>query len=86
MKVNLGDRVKDKITGFKGIVVGITYWLNGCVRAGVQMEKMKKGESIQTEWIDDVQLEVLKHRIISFKPPGPSGPRKNATRAANPTR
>ena len=33
---NLGDEVKDTITGFKGIVVARTEWLNGCARVTVQ--------------------------------------------------
>ena len=86
MLIHLGDRVKDRITGFKGVVVGITNWLNGCVRVGIHQEKIKAGQEIRTEWIDDVQLEVLKRRVMAPVMPGPSGPRKDAKRAMDPTR
>lgn len=34
--IELGDEVKDAITGCKGIVIGITDWINGCTRLVVQ--------------------------------------------------
>lgn len=30
--IQLGDKVKDTITGFTGVAVCISKWLNGCVR------------------------------------------------------
>ncbi len=42
--IKLGDRVKDKVTGYTGIVTGITTWLNGCARMGIQAETVKKNE------------------------------------------
>ena len=32
----LGDKVKDTITGFTGVVTGRSEWLFGCVRCAVQ--------------------------------------------------
>lgn len=32
MQVNLGDRVKDQVTGFEGIAIARTEWLFGCPR------------------------------------------------------
>ena len=42
--IHLGDRVKDKLTGFSGVVVAITEWLNGCTRMAVQPEKLVEGK------------------------------------------
>jgi hypothetical protein len=39
-KINLGAFVKDKITGFEGIVIGRTQWLYGCVRYTVQQREL----------------------------------------------
>lgn len=36
--VELGDRVKDKISGLKGIAVGISNYLYGCRRISIQPE------------------------------------------------
>ena len=41
--LNLGDKAKDKVTGFTGIVTARTVFLNGCVRCGVQSDKLKDG-------------------------------------------
>lgn len=34
--VEIGDTVRDTITGFEGKVIGITQWTTGCARANVQ--------------------------------------------------
>lgn len=60
MKVEKGDRVQDVITGFEGIVVCITDWLNGCIRVGVQSDKLKDGKPLNAEYFDEVQVEILK--------------------------
>ena len=61
MKVELGDTVKDTITGFSGVVLGIADYYNGCRRVQVQPKKLIKNEMIEAEWIDEVQLKVIKH-------------------------
>lgn len=59
ISIPLGSRVKDKISGFKGIVVARTEWLNGCWRYGVRSKELKDGQPIETQWFDDVDLEVI---------------------------
>lgn len=83
-KVELGDVVKDKITGFVGVVISRTEWLNGCVRFMVQPEKLKDGKPRDAETFDLQQLEVVK--IAKVKPPEahPGGPRPDPKRLANP--
>lgn len=39
--VNLGQVVRDRITGYSGVVIGRTDWLYGCVRYGVQSTELK---------------------------------------------
>ena len=46
MGVKLGYRVKDTITGLKGIAIGSTDWLHGCRRFAVQQEELKDGKVI----------------------------------------
>lgn len=41
-KINLGDKVKDSVTGFSGIAIGRTTWLHGCDRITVQPEGVDK--------------------------------------------
>lgn len=41
--VNLGDKARDPISGYEGICVARTHWLNGCVRATLQADKSRTG-------------------------------------------
>ena len=54
--INLGDRVKDRITGFEGIAIAKVIPLNGCVRYEVKPQGLKDGKTIESEWIDEQQL------------------------------
>ena len=64
MKVELGDCVKDLITGFEGIVVGTSRWLYGCKRIVVRSQSLHEGKPIETEWFDVKQLEILEKDVI----------------------
>jgi len=60
MKINLGDKVKDCVTGFKGIAVGRTTWLHGCDRIIVQPEGVnKEGKTYENQSFDEPQLELI---------------------------
>ena len=60
--IRLGDRVKDTVTGFKGIATSRHEYLNGCVRWGVTEERIDKGkDDTKVITFDQLQLEgVLK--------------------------
>lgn len=80
--VNLGDRAKDSISGLKGIVVGVTEWLYGCRRVGIQPEALGKDGKVQdTAWFDEAQCEVVKPGAIktpAFIPVrSPGGPNRH---------
>lgn len=70
--IELGDKVKDIITGFEGIVVAKTEWLNGCVRCNIQPQKLKDGKMLDTETIDEQQLRIVKkaNRKLKERPGG----------------
>jgi len=62
--VKLGDRAKDRVTGFTGIVTAVTVYLNGCVRVQVTPEKLDKdGRPIATESFDVQDLVSVKSAI-----------------------
>lgn len=68
-KVNLGDQAKDKVTGFEGVVVAVTTWLNGCQRFTVQPQKLDKdGKIRESQCFDDHQLEVTKRNVVTPHP------------------
>lgn len=63
-KVEMGDRVQDKISSLKGIVTGITEYLYGCRRVMITPEENKDGKPAESFYIDEPQCEVLKKAVI----------------------
>lgn len=62
--VELGDRVKDPVTGFVGIACVLSTWLNGCIRIGIQPEKLDKDGKVQeAQYFDQGGLVVVKKRV-----------------------
>lgn len=63
--INLGDEVKDVITGFKGIAVARHTYLQGCDRISVQPKINKDGEIPDVCAFDEPQLVVVKARKVA---------------------
>lgn len=84
--VELGDRAKDQITGFTGIVVAITEWLNGCIRVTIQPAELHEGKPVES-WTFDIE-QIAKCDGVGFRPETtPSGGPKSApSRNPTPTR
>lgn len=60
-KHKLGKEAKDKITGFKGILIGRAEHLFGCHTYGIapqnyDADKNKRGD---TEWFDEGRIEII---------------------------
>ena len=72
--IKLGDRVKDKVTGFTGIVIARTEWLYGCVRYGIQAEELKDGKPLEAQWLDEKQLD-WEAKTLGGPMPDPSSKR-----------
>lgn len=66
--IELGDRVKDRISGLQGIVMGITNWLYGCRRLSIQPEESKDGKPADFFAIDEPQALLVQRRAVV--PPG----------------
>ena len=91
--VQLGDRVRDRITGFEGIVIGITDWLYQCRRPIVQPTRLTpEGKTIESQSFDEEQLEIIEAGVFALKPkaePAPvaaptGGPRDTPSRRPTP--
>ena len=63
--MNLGDKVKDIVTGFTGIITAKTTFLNGCVRVSVQSDKLKDGIPTDPQWFDEPQVRIVKPNAVS---------------------
>lgn len=76
-KIALGDIVRDRITGFEGVAVCLTFWLYNCVRVGVQPTKLHEGKTIAIETFDEDSLKIVGSiETVSSAPTG--GPRNDA--------
>lgn len=62
--INLGDRVRDRITGFTGIAVARAEYLYGCNRFSVLPEKLADKKIQESQWFDEPQLDLVKAKII----------------------
>jgi len=60
MEIKLGDKVKDRYTGFTGIATSKTEFINGCVQVGVSAKVGKDNKIPEDVGIDQQSLEVLK--------------------------
>lgn len=81
-EIKLGDKVRDKVSGYEGIATSRTEFLNGCFQIEVT-PKLKKGktpklEDIQGIAIDQQQLERIGNGINTpakkIKPTRTGGP------------
>lgn len=84
--INLGDEAKDTVTGFAGIVVGITEWLHGCRRLIVQPTKLHDGKPIEAISFDEPQLELVRSARAKVGSRETGGPRPEPTRHSTPSR
>lgn len=62
--INLGDKVRDKVTGFVGIAVCRSTYLNGCDRIAVQAPAKKNEKPLGWVYFDEPQLEVTRSKAI----------------------
>jgi hypothetical protein len=66
--VQIGDKVRDNITGLEGIAICRSVWINGCVRIVVQPQDVKDGKPVESTCLDEPQLTVLQRRAIAPEP------------------
>lgn len=62
--LELGDEVKDVITGFKGIIIYRTQWIHNCNVYGVQPKALDKdGKPPERQQFDEPQLELVEKEV-----------------------
>lgn len=59
-RIILGAEVQDMVSGFKGIAIAATHWLNGCVRITIQPPTDKDGKMLEAQTFDEPQVKLLK--------------------------
>lgn len=59
MDTKLGDTVKDRVTKFKGVVVGKVEYLTGCKQSLIVPEVKEDGTYVEGHWFDNDRLEAV---------------------------
>jgi hypothetical protein len=72
----LGQVMRDKITGFTGVCLGITQYLTGCTHCGLQSKELKDGAPTDWQWFDTTRLDIVEDKLIENGKCG--GPQPNA--------
>lgn len=57
--IKLGQKVRDAVSGFTGIAVARTEWMNGCTRVSVQPPCGEDGKLPESQAFDEPNLEVI---------------------------
>ncbi|MEO0385075.1 MAG: hypothetical protein AAF234_16130 [Pseudomonadota bacterium] len=72
--VKLGDKAKDAVTGFKGIIVAISEHISGCRTVGLQPKTGKDGTIPECQWFDVERVKVLKPAAVKVTCAPTGGP------------
>lgn len=83
--IELGQEVRDVLTGASGTVIARSEYLHGCVRVSVQPREVKDG--MPGEWftVDEPQLEIVADTPAP-RPKQRGGPRPDVPRARDVSR
>jgi len=73
-KFALGIKVRDKVSGFVGVIDSRTEWLNGCKRYSVQPPVDKDGKHLNGLYIDEQQIEVITEEKVKVQQSATGGP------------
>jgi len=67
-KFELGEKVRDKVSGFKGTIIQRTEFLNGCIQYGVQPQGLDKDGKIRDAMgIDEQSIELIEKKKSPFE-------------------
>jgi hypothetical protein len=78
-KYDIGDTLKDVVTGYQGVVMVIARYATGCIHYGLALTELKKDNSIgEWEWLDGSRLKLVnKKKVIFDVGIDTSGPEQN---------
>lgn len=69
-KVELGDKVRDKVSGWEGVVTQYAKCLTGCDRVLIQGPVTKDGKIGEGYYVDAFACEVIKKGAVKINTPG----------------
>ncbi len=65
--VELGDKVKDVVSGFEGIVTGYTVWLTGCDSVHITGKSKEGSGESPTASVDVTRIEIQEKEVIKLQ-------------------
>lgn len=66
IRVNLGDRARDRVTGITGIVTCRTEFLFGCVRVAITKENELDKDNKPIElYVDEAGVEIIERGVVN---------------------
>jgi len=85
--IELGDRVQDTVTKFKGIAMARAVWLYGCDRIAVHPQELdKEGGIAEALWFDEPQLKIIKKNAVGSKSGGTKPEKKTGGPGPTPSK
>jgi len=81
--LKLGDKARCQISGFTGVIVAITEWLNGCRRITIQPTALFEGKPVDNQTFDAEQIEKIEEGP-ELSPTRTGGPSIQPTRSHDP--
>jgi len=78
--MKLGDKLKDKVTGFEGIAVAQIEYLNGCRQFCVKPRIDSSGKMPEGQYIDVQQLELVDADSVTVESKDTGGKHPDAPR------
>jgi len=67
--IQLGQKVRDRLTKFEGVVVGRVEYLTGCAQVLVQPDVDDKGAWVESRWMDEPRMLVTHVHPFVLVPP-----------------
>ena len=78
-KFEHGNKVKDRVTGFEGIITGHSDYMNGCDHYLVQPPVTKEGAFQEAKWFDEADLQLVEEpKVVKTETTRTGGPLLNA--------
>jgi hypothetical protein len=86
--INLGQTVRDTITGLEGVAIARTEWLYGCIRITIQPRGLHDGKPVESQCFDEAQLVAVEAEKVPGDVNGEhrAGPKPSPSRRADPGR
>lgn len=80
--IELGQKAKDKITGFEGIITGRASYLYGCDQYVLAPPADKDGKIADSHWFDEGRIEITGPGVAAadVQVEKPGGPNRDAPR------